>query len=123
MSPPEVRRAGPEASSPEVRSATDRTSTESDLTPGRPQDGLDRAIENAASDWWFQGALVAIKQLATSGRGFTVENLSGMVGEPPDPHYWGALFAAAQKLRIIEPVGARLGRDGRLVRVWWGLPT
>jgi hypothetical protein len=85
--------------------------------------GLELAIEAAASDWWFTGAMVALKQLVLSGRGFTVDHLSAMVGEPPDPHYWGALLAAAQKLGIIEAVGARVGRDGRLVRVWWGLPT
>jgi hypothetical protein len=84
--------------------------------------GLEQAIENASTDWWFQGALVAIKQLALSGRGFTVDHVLDMVGTPPDPHYVGALLAAAQRLKIVEPVGARVGRDGRLVRVWWGVP-
>jgi hypothetical protein len=93
------------------------------LAPILRDAGLEQAIENASSDWWFEGALVAVRQLALSGRGFTVDHLSSMVGEPPDPHYWGALLAAAQKLRIVEAVGARVGRDGRLVRVWWGLPT
>jgi hypothetical protein len=93
-----------------------------DATRSAALTGLEQAIENASNDWWFQGALVAIRQLALSGRGFTVDHLSSMIGEPPDPHYWGALFAAAQKLKIIEPVGARVGRDGRLVRLWWGVP-
>ena len=87
-----------------------------------PAAGLDQAIENASSDWWFQGASMAIKQLALSGRGFTVDNLLDLVGAPTDPHYLGAALAAAQRHRIIEPVGARAGRNGRLVRVWWGLP-
>jgi hypothetical protein len=86
-------------------------------------DGLEQAIENASTDWWFQGALMALKQLSISGRGFTVDNLLDLVGAPTDSHYLGAAFAAAQKLRIVEPVGARVGRNGRLVRVWWGLPT
>jgi hypothetical protein len=85
--------------------------------------GLEQAIANASSDWWFRGALVAIRQLALAGRGFTADHLLDMVGAPTDSHHVGALFAAAQKLRIIEAVGARVGRDGRLVRVWWGLPS
>ena len=66
--------------------------------------------------------MLAIRQLALSGRGFTVDHIRDMAGEPEDPHYWGALFAAAQKLKIIEAVGARVGRDGQFVSVWWGLP-
>ena len=85
----------------------------------REPDGLDQAIANSASDWWAQGALLAIKQLSITGRGFTVDHLLDMVGAPSDSHYVGAVFAAAQRLRIIEPVGARVGGDGRLVRVWW----
>jgi hypothetical protein len=49
------------------------------VRPGKamvmPSDGLDRAIENAASDWWFQAALLAIRQLASSRRGFTADTL------------------------------------------------
>ena len=65
---------------------------------------------------------MAIRQLAMSGRGFTVDNLLDLVGAPTDPHYLGALFAAAQRLKFVEPVGARVGRNERLVRVWWGVP-
>ena len=92
------------------------------IIPRAEPEGLERAIESAASDWWFQGALMALKQLALSGRGFTVDNLLELVGAPTDSHYVGAVFAAAQRLKIVEPVGARVGRDGRLVRVWWGVP-
>jgi hypothetical protein len=93
-------------------------------TPPQPSyDGLEQAIDNAARDWWFQGAMVAIRQLALTGRGFTPDHLLDMVGAPTDPHYLGAVFAAAQRLKIVEAVGSRIGRDGRLVRVWWGLPT
>lgn len=63
--------------------------------------------------------MLAVKQLALSGRGFTVDHIRDMAGGPEDPHYWGDLLAAARKLKIVEPVGARVGRDGRLVRVWW----
>jgi len=107
---PPAERAGP---------VTITSSGRNPIVPRPEPEGLELAIERAANDWWFQGGLVAIRQLALSGRGFTVDHLSSMVGEPPDPHYWGALLAAAQKLKIVEAVGARVGRDGRLVRVWW----
>jgi len=84
-------------------------------------DGLGHAIDNASTDWWTQGALLAIQQLARGGRGFDVDHLLDMVGEPTDPHYLGAAFAMAQRLKITEPVGARVGRGGRLVRIWWGV--
>jgi hypothetical protein len=85
-------------------------------------DGLEQAIRNSASDWWHGGAMLAIKQLALSGRGFDVDHIRDLAGEPEDPHYWGAVFASAQKLKVIEAVGARIGRDGKLRRIWWGVP-
>jgi hypothetical protein len=109
---PPAERAGPDSSTSARRGNTI-------IAPA----GLEQSIANAARDWWYQGGLVAIRQLVRTRRVFTIDQLSDMIGEPPDPHYWGALFAGAQKLRIIEPVGARVGRDGRLVRLWWGLPT
>ena len=81
--------------------------------------GLEQAITNASADWWHEGALLAIRQLAAAGRGFTADDVRDLTGEPADPHYWGAAFAAARKLKIIEPLGARIGRDGRPARVWW----
>src|SRR5829696_4450854 len=81
---------------------------------------LDRAIANAAADWWTQGALTAIRQLAREHRGFTIDDVLDLVGEPTDPHYPGAAFASARRQKVVEPVGARVGRGGRLVRVWWG---
>src|SRR5215213_6618067 len=84
-------------------------------------DGLDRAIENAATDWWTQGAMVAISQLARSGRGFDVDDVLDLVGQPEVANYCGAAFASARRQKIIEPVCARVGRGGRLVRVWWGV--
>lgn len=86
-------------------------------------DGLTTAIDNAVRDWWFVGASAAIRQLALAGRGFTADHLLDLVGEPTDPHYVGAAFAAARRSNIIEPVGCRVGRGGRLVRVWWGVPS
>jgi hypothetical protein len=113
----------PKDSRPVVSEAAEENAAGGLSAPIVRDTGLEQAIANAANDWWFQGAMVAIRQLAIGGRGFTVLHVKDMVGEPPDYHYWGALFSAAQRQRIIEPVGARVGSDGRLVRVWWGLPT
>jgi hypothetical protein len=41
------------------------------------------------------------------------------VGIPGDPHYVGAAFALARRQGLIESVGCRVGRGGRLVRTWW----
>ena len=84
---------------------------------------LRTAIDNATTDWWFQGAMAALKQLALADRGFTADNVLDLVGAPTDFHYVGVLFAVAQRQRVIEGVGCRVGRDGRLVRIWWGVHT
>jgi hypothetical protein len=67
--------------------------------------------------------MLAISQLARSGRGFDIDDVLDLVGEPTDPHYPGAAFASARRQKLIEPVGARVGRGGRLVRVWWGVAS
>jgi hypothetical protein len=36
---------------------------------------LRTAIDNATTDWWFQGAMAALKQLALADRGFTADNV------------------------------------------------
>lgn len=84
--------------------------------------GLERALQVAQRDWWSDGAALAIKQLATAGRGFTSEHLIDLVGEPHEPHLLGAAFAAAQRSRVIEAIGATIGRDGKPRRIWWGCP-
>src|SRR5215212_445896 len=104
-------------SGPGVRT---ETATGNATTPSLA-DGRDRAIENAAGDWWTQGAMVAIGQLARERRGFTIDDVLDLCGQPTDPHYSGAVLAAAQRRKLIEPVGAWIGRGGRLVRVWWGV--
>lgn len=83
--------------------------------------GLDQAMTNAASDWWSQGAALALRQLALGGY-FDADMLLDLVGEPPHPAYVGAAFAAAWRSGLIEQVGCRVARDQRLLRVWHGLP-
>lgn len=116
---PEVRRAGLH----QTGSADDSgPSKDHHLAPTSYADGLDMAVANASADWWFTGAMVALQQLAITARGFTVDHLVDLVGEPPDPHYLGSVFSAAQKMSMVEAVGCKVGRGGRLVRVWWGVP-
>lgn len=82
---------------------------------------LDIAIESATADWWTHGALLAISQLARTGRGFDADQVIDMCGTPSVPHYLGAAFASAQRKGLIEAVGCRVGGGGRLLRVWWGV--
>ena len=82
--------------------------------------GLDSAIAHASVDWWSEGARLAIRQLAQAGRGFDADHVLDMVGAPPSPECVGAIFAGLQRTGEIEAVGARIARDGRLLRIWWG---
>lgn len=81
---------------------------------------LESAINHAMTDFWHEGARLAALQLARSGRGFDADHVLDLVGQPPSPECVGALFAALQRSGEIEAVGARVARDGRLLRVWWG---
>lgn len=83
--------------------------------------GVHQAIRSARGDWWYEQAQLAIRQLAAEGRGFDVDHLIDLVGEPPAPEYVGAALAAAHRSKHIEAVGARVARDGRLLRIWWPL--
>ena len=121
MSPP-----GKHKRCPLVREAAlakvDRSSKDLHHTPitGYAVGGLQQAIDNASSDWWWTGAVQAIKQLAIVGY-FDADRLLNLVGEPPHPSYLGAAFAAAQRSGWIEAVGCRIAVDGRLLRVWHGV--
>lgn len=80
--------------------------------------GVDLAIAHR-DDWWWSPAWAAVRWLAKTRRTFTVDDLRGVgVGVPDAPCRWGALLAAARRSRLIEPCGAAIAADGRLVRVW-----
>jgi hypothetical protein len=49
---------------------------------------------------------------------FHVDDFLMLAGYPPIPNQLGAAFATAKQQRLIEPVGAAVATDGRLVRVW-----
>lgn len=116
MSP--TRRDGPPAGA-----ALSSSATPPSLSLSYAPSGLEAAIDNAHLDWWATGAQLALVQLAKAGRGFTVDDLLDLVGQPPAPQYVGAVLAAAQRLRLIEPVGCQIGRDGRMVRRWFRGPN
>ena len=84
---------------------------------------IDSAIAHAENDFWATGARLAIRQLALTDRGFDADHVLDMVGQPPSPECIGAVFAALQRTGAIETVGCRVGRDGRLLRVWFGTRT
>lgn len=85
--------------------------------------GLDRAIRVGDRDWYAAGCARAIKQLATTGRPFTADDVRDLVGESDDPHMIGVAFAVASRSKLIEVVSAVVGRDGRPARVWNATPT
>ena len=91
-----------------VQTASEKIGPDEDLNlkSSIGQSGLDCAIESASRDWWYQGAMVAVQQLARSGRGFDVDHVASLTGEPPAAVYWGALFAVRYQ--------ARRGRGSRL---------
>ncbi len=109
------RRGGPRNEAASKSIATNATNEAS-----VPLGGIDRAMDGANSSWWWAGAALAIQQLARQGVGFSAEHVVDLVGEPDDPHHLGAALAAAYRRGVIEPVGARIGRANRPVRVWWG---
>lgn len=120
MSPPEVRKRRPSPGTPPAQASSPSKDLSSTSTAVYAS-GLDQAMSNAASDWWSQGAALALRQLALGGY-FDADMLLDLVGEPPHPAYVGAAFAAAWRSGLIEQVGCRVARDQRLVKVWHGLP-
>lgn len=79
--------------------------------------GIGEAV-NTTADWWSAGAQLAIRQLAQNGY-FDADMLLDLMGEPPHSSYVGAAFASAWRAGVIEQVGCRVARDGRLVRIWF----
>jgi hypothetical protein len=67
---------------------------------------------------WRTEALRVLDTLAHCGMPFHVDDFLMLAGDPPSAKQIGAAFAAAKQQRLIEPVGATLANDGRLVRVW-----
>jgi hypothetical protein len=99
--------------------------------PDRGQLDLDDLLSGAeqagdgADSWWRETADRAVRQLASEGREFDVDDVRGLgVGEPDHPARWGSVFVAAAHAGLIEAVGARRStrqaRRGSLLRVWRG---
>lgn len=85
----------------------------------------DVGAPETADPGWRLAVDSAIEALAKTGRPFTVDDVRALgVAEPGSPNSWGHPFAAANRLRIIEPVAAapsaRRSRHSGLRREWRG---
>ena len=91
---------------------------------GRPT--LADAVGRADLHWWAC-AMSALKTEARTGRRFGADTLSEVYGlaDPDSPNRWGALFSAAAKAGLIDPVGFRISRrtsrSGGVCREWCGV--
>jgi hypothetical protein len=88
--------------------------------------GLADTIRNA-SDYWWQAACIAARELAETGREFTSFELTQkpyLVPEPDHPNRWGGLVNHMRAEGLIEPVGwdnsKRGTSKGSGLRVWKG---
>jgi hypothetical protein len=77
---------------------------------------VNTSLPNVAD--WRQNAATVLGVLAHSGMPFHVDDFLMLAGDPPSVKQIGAAFQAAHRRRLIEPVGAAVANDGRLVRVW-----
>lgn len=85
---------------------------------------LGEVLENA-DDWWRSVAERGLMYWARSGIPFDAHDVTLLgVPDPDHPNRWGALFQAAARAGLIEPVGyhrsRRPGRHGGVCRVWKG---
>jgi hypothetical protein len=95
------------------------------LLPAYQTRGVEQAFDNA-DDWWRSVALQGLTWLAELGQPFDAYDLTELgVPDPDHPDRWGALFQAAYKQGLVEPVGyhesRRPGRAGGVCRVWQGV--
>ncbi|AQA26216.1 hypothetical protein BTZ20_4475 [Rhodococcus sp. MTM3W5.2] len=87
--------------------------------------GVQDAVENR-DEWWWAGAMAALKAAAATGREFDSYDLTEWYGinGPDHPARWGGLFASAKKEGLIEPAGfcvsRRPTRSGGITRRWRG---
>lgn len=90
--------------------------------------GLADSIRNC-SDWWWQAACIAARELAETGREFTSYELTQKpycVPEPDHPNRWGGLVGHMRAEGLIKAVGwdnsKRGSSKGSGLRVWRGTP-
>lgn len=89
--------------------------------PGVPR-GIQAAFANMPETWREQGLKLA-RELADTGRMFTVEDLRRRgLPEPEHPNYWGSLAAGIQRRKIATCTGwtSHHDRKGteRPIRIW-----
>jgi hypothetical protein len=85
--------------------------------------GAQTALDFASE--WSGAAAKALRTLAAGGSAFSAEDVRDLVGDPPTPNAFGALFLTASRAGLIEPVGIaksrRIQRHSSWIRMWRGL--
>jgi hypothetical protein len=87
--------------------------------PGQVTRLAEGPTTDSQSTTWRREAATVLQVLGRTGTPFTVQDLSMLVGNPPNVKQLGSAFASAARQHHIEVVGAALV-GGRLVRVWRG---
>jgi hypothetical protein len=74
---------------------------------------------------WSDAAADALRKLAARGMTFSAEDVRDLVGDPPTPNAFGAVFLQASRAGVIEPVGfvksRRIQRHRSWTQTWRGL--
>lgn len=88
--------------------------------------GVDQAAAGAETGWWDHG-MRTIDELARTRQEFVPDDVTDLIGAPDHHNRVGALFAAASRAGIIEPVAMRRStkpsRHAARVCVWRGVAT
>ncbi len=106
-----------------------RDSYQDDLLPMLVIDepgARDHLADPDADTWWADCARRGIETLAKTGEAFDAYTLTELgLPDRDHPNRWGAMFNAAYKEGLIEPVGfaysRRPTRSGGVCRLWRGV--
>ena len=96
------------------------------LTQNDTATGVDLALNNA-DEWWLEGALLLVAQLAHGGGYVCACSVTDheLIGLPDHPCRLGAVFAQSARLGVIEYVAhhraRRSSRHGGVHAVWRGV--
>lgn len=87
-------------------------------------EGVEAVLTSTDLEWRI-AAERRIAALASSGEGFTSEDVTRVVGVPPSPNAVGAVIRAAAVRGVIRPVGfttaTRPSQHSATLRVWEGV--
>lgn len=89
----------------------------------RRDEGQER-VDSHTDEAWKDAADAAIARLARTGRPFTAEDLTDLVGMPPRHNAIGSRFTTAARAGLIEEIGykqsTRAARHASRMLVWRG---